>query len=189
MKCSQCGKEIPENSNFCEFCGACVKACGQTENSNNTGYNNSKERKNGENNQNSNGQNFQGNPNNGGQNNQYGNNNGGYNQNYQSQGYRNQYNGPYRNNNNGYAPVKTNTFCIVGLVLAIASFFINYWGLLSAVSLVLSIVGVYQCSKTGEDGKVMGIVGIILSSIDIFLHIGLGILTIFLPFVFPFFLI
>lgn len=53
---------------------------------------------------------------------------------------------------------QTNGFCIAGFIV---SFFLVITGL------ILSIIGVSQCKKTGEKGRGLGIAGIVISSVKI----------------------
>ena len=53
-------------------------------------------------------------------------------------------------------PKKTNALCIAGLVCSF---------LIAPLGLILSIVGVVQVKKNNEDGKALGIAGIIIGAI------------------------
>ena len=60
-----------------------------------------------------------------------------------------------------------NIFCLVGLIISGLSLFLNFWGLTGTAGVVLSSVGYFDCSKKGEQGKVLAIVGIILGCFSI----------------------
>ncbi len=59
-------------------------------------------------------------------------------------------------------PKKTNGLCIAGLICSF---------LIAPLGLILSIIGVIQTKKNNEDGKVMGIIGIVVGAISTILQI------------------
>ena len=65
------------------------------------------------------------------------------------------------------SPPRTNTQCIVGLVLSCVALFINFFGLIGLVGLVVSISGLRQCGQRGEGGKVLAIIGIVLGGVSV----------------------
>ncbi len=54
-------------------------------------------------------------------------------------------------------PKKTNGLCIAGLICSF---------LIAPLGLILSIIGVIQTKKNNEDGRVMGIIGIVVGAIS-----------------------
>lgn len=64
------------------------------------------------------------------------------------------------------APRKTNGLAIAGFVLSIVSIFFCCGGIVTALpGLILSIIGLKDINKNGEDGKGLAIAGIIISAI------------------------
>lgn len=61
----------------------------------------------------------------------------------------------------------TNLFCILGICISVISFFINLWGLVAIVGVVLSIIGLQQIKTTQENGRELAISGIIGGGINI----------------------
>lgn len=60
---------------------------------------------------------------------------------------------------------KCNGYSLSGFIISIVAFFIDFFGLCSASALILSIVGV-SYAKNGKS-KTFGVIGIILSSIEL----------------------
>ena len=62
-----------------------------------------------------------------------------------------------------------NGFCLGGMIVGIVSFFIDFFGLVSATGLVISIIGLSKSSN----GKIrtFAIIGIICSSIELVLKV------------------
>ena len=58
-----------------------------------------------------------------------------------------------------------NTFCLSGMIIGIVSFFIDFFGLVSAVGLTLSIIG--YTKTTDSNNKKLEIIGIICSGIEL----------------------
>ena len=58
-----------------------------------------------------------------------------------------------------------NTFCLSGMIIGIVSFFIDFFGLVSAVGLTLSIIG--YTKTTDSNNKKFAIIGIICSGIEL----------------------
>lgn len=61
-----------------------------------------------------------------------------------------------------------NTMCIVGLVVSGISLFINFFGLVGITGIILSVIGLNQCKKMNENGKMLAVVGIILGAFSTF---------------------
>ena len=73
---------------------------------------------------------------------------------------------------------KTNGLAIAGFCVSIASLFINLFGVVSAVGLVLSCVARSQIKQTGAGGKGMATAGIVIGIIGIiWAVISIGILA------------
>ena len=60
-----------------------------------------------------------------------------------------------------------NVFAIVGFVLGIISFFLNFFGIVGILAVVFSAIGLSQISKNQQKGKVLAILGIIFGAINI----------------------
>ena len=63
----------------------------------------------------------------------------------------------------------SNSTCIAGLIFGGISFFLDFWGLVAATGLTLSIVGLNKAKKHKD--KTMAIIGIVLSSIELLFKI------------------
>lgn len=62
---------------------------------------------------------------------------------------------------------KSDTLCLSGLIVGIISFFIDFFGLVSATGLTLSIIG--YTNATNQKSKTFSIVGMIFSGIELIL--------------------
>ena len=73
------------------------------------------------------------------------------------------------NNNNQIEKVDNsyNVLTIVGFVLGIISFFLNFWGIVGIAAVIISAVGIAQIYKKFQKGKVLGILGIVFGAINI----------------------
>lgn len=60
-----------------------------------------------------------------------------------------------------------NVFAIVGFVLGIISFFLNFFGIVGILAVVFSAIGLSQIPKNQQKGKVLSILGIIFGAINI----------------------
>lgn len=60
---------------------------------------------------------------------------------------------------------KTNPFCIVGIVISGLSLFLNFDGIIGFVGFIISLIGYKQVKKTGENGKLLSIIGISIGAI------------------------
>ncbi len=60
---------------------------------------------------------------------------------------------------------KSDTLCLSGLIVGIISFFIDFFGLVSATGLTLSIIG--YANATNQKSKTFSIVGMIFSGIEL----------------------
>lgn len=72
-----------------------------------------------------------------------------------------------QNSQNAIQEAPYNTMCILGLVLSCISLFINFWGIMGIVSIVLSTIGLLQIQQKHENGKFLAIIGIIIGSCSI----------------------
>ncbi len=59
---------------------------------------------------------------------------------------------------------KANIFCIIGFVLSLISLILALWGIVAIAGLVLSIIGIIQCSRNGDKLKGLGIAGICVAT-------------------------
>ena len=73
------------------------------------------------------------------------------------------------NNNNQIEKVDNsyNVLTIAGFVLGIISFFLNFFGIVGILAVVISAIGIAQISKKFQKGKVLGILGIVFGAINI----------------------
>lgn len=71
-------------------------------------------------------------------------------------------NNQLQNSNNSY-----NGLSIAGFVLGIISCFLNFFGIVGIVAVVLSSIGLSQISRDYQKGKVLAIIGIVLGAINI----------------------
>ena len=74
------------------------------------------------------------------------------------------------NNNNNQLQKSNgsyNSLSIAGFILGIISCFLNFWGIVGIVAVVLSAIGLSQISRDSQKGKVLAILGIVLGSINI----------------------
>jgi RNA polymerase subunit RPABC4/transcription elongation factor Spt4 len=62
-----------------------------------------------------------------------------------------------------------NSFCLSGMIIGIVSFFIDFFGLVSATGLIISIIGLSK-SSSGKN-KCFAIIGIACSTIELILKI------------------
>jgi len=58
--------------------------------------------------------------------------------------------------------IKTNTLVVVGCIASIVSLFINLWGIVGIVGIILSGAGLIQAGNNGESGKGTGVLGVIV---------------------------
>ena len=75
---------------------------------------------------------------------------------------------------------KTNTCALVGFILSLVSS-LMCCGVISPISLIVSIIGLVQVNKSGEEGKGLSIAGIIISAIFILLLIIMVLFLIISP--------
>ena len=75
--------------------------------------------------------------------------------------------GSHINKNSGNEEI--NGFCLSGMIVGIVSFFIDFFGLVSATGLVISIIGLSKSPK-GKN-KTFATIGIICSGIELILKI------------------
>lgn len=73
-------------------------------------------------------------------------------------------------NNSGNTVQKAsyNTMSIIGLIVSIISFFINFWGIVGIAGVILSVIGLIQISQKHENGRALAIIGIIFGGINVF---------------------
>lgn len=60
-----------------------------------------------------------------------------------------------------------NLMCIIGFVISIISYFINFWGIVGMAGIIVSIIGLSQIQRNHENGKGLAIVGIIIGAISV----------------------
>lgn len=72
---------------------------------------------------------------------------------------------------NNVANKKNNGFAVAGFVLSLVSFVLNPYGIVGALGLIFSIVGLIQIHKNNQGGKGMAIAGIVCSCIGTVLAI------------------
>ena len=58
--------------------------------------------------------------------------------------------------------IKTNTLAVVGCIASIVSLFINLWGIIGIVGIILSGAGILQAGTNGESGRGTGVFGVII---------------------------
>ena len=71
-------------------------------------------------------------------------------------------NNQLENSNNSYKGLS-----IAGFVLGIISCFLNFFGIIGIVAVVLSSIGLSQISRDYQKGKALAIIGIVLGTINI----------------------
>lgn len=80
------------------------------------------------------------------------------------------------------APIRTrqtSPSAIAGFVLSLISIFLPWIGLVCAlVGVILSGAGISQCNRMDQDGKGLGIAGVIISSLVLFFYILIIILAV-----------
>lgn len=64
---------------------------------------------------------------------------------------------------------KINGLCLGGMITGIVSFLIDFFGLVSATGLIISIIGL--CKSTKGKNRTFAIVGIVTSSIELFVKV------------------
>lgn len=62
-------------------------------------------------------------------------------------------------------PVTTNIMAVVGFVLGLISIFIDFFGIIGIIAIVLSVAGYMGCTQHNQKGKGRAIAGIILGLI------------------------
>lgn len=60
-----------------------------------------------------------------------------------------------------------NSMCIAGFIVSCVSILINFFGIVGIVGTVLSAVGLVDCQKKNENGKVLAIIGIAVGIVSI----------------------
>jgi Domain of unknown function (DUF4190) len=72
-------------------------------------------------------------------------------------------------NNNGLEIKNnsTNGMAIVGLVLGIVSWFLNFWGIVGILAIVFSAIALSQVSNTSQKGKGFAIFGLVSGIINL----------------------
>lgn len=65
------------------------------------------------------------------------------------------------------AKTKYNTLSIVGFVIGLVSWFLNFWGLMGIAALVISILGLLGCRRKNEKGLIFAVVGICSGVVNI----------------------
>ena len=74
-------------------------------------------------------------------------------------------------NNNINYPEKQNDSVsgtiIVGFVLGLISWFLNFWGIVGIIAIVFSAIGLSQLSRTNQKGKVLAIIGLVSGIVNV----------------------
>ena len=60
-----------------------------------------------------------------------------------------------------------NTYCLVGFSLSCVSFLLTFFGLTALAGLILSVIGLRQCSVKGERGRGFAFGGILLAVLSL----------------------
>lgn len=60
-----------------------------------------------------------------------------------------------------------NGLCVAGFVVGIVSVFINFWGIVGVVALILSAAGLSASKRQNQRGKGLGIAGLVLGIIGV----------------------
>ncbi len=68
---------------------------------------------------------------------------------------------------NNNIKMKTNSFALAGFIVSVSSLFLNFWGIVGIIGLVLSSVGISQIKVSNEKGIGMAISGIIIGVFSI----------------------
>ena len=68
---------------------------------------------------------------------------------------------------------KYNTLCIVGIVVGIISWFLNFWGITGIAAVVISVLGLANCKQKNENGRILAILGIVSGGFNILYAYGL----------------
>lgn len=70
---------------------------------------------------------------------------------------------------NSYANNKTSydTMCIVGLVISGISLLVNLCGIVGIAGVIVSVIGLINCSPDNKNGKIFAIIGIVIGGFSI----------------------
>lgn len=74
------------------------------------------------------------------------------------------------NSTNHYSTVRKaqyNIMCIVGLVVSCISLLLNFWGLVGIAGTIISVIGLTNCARRNENGKILAIIGIVIGVFSI----------------------
>lgn len=74
------------------------------------------------------------------------------------------------NSTNHYSTVRKaqyNIMCIVGLVVSCISLLLNFWGLVGIAGTIISVIGLTNCTRRNENGKILAIIGIVIGVFSI----------------------
>ena len=63
--------------------------------------------------------------------------------------------------------MKTNTMAVVGMIVAMISLLLNFWGIVGIAAIVISAMGLLQINETGQKGKTLAIVGVSVGTISV----------------------
>ena len=61
-----------------------------------------------------------------------------------------------------------NGMCIIGLVISGISLLLNFWGIVGIAGTIVSVIGLINCQKKKESGKILAIIGIVIGVYSIF---------------------
>ena len=60
-----------------------------------------------------------------------------------------------------------NLLCILGLVISAISLVFNYFGLVGLGGTIVSVIGIIQCNRSKENGRILGVLGVLLGAVSI----------------------
>lgn len=60
-----------------------------------------------------------------------------------------------------------NLLCILGLVISLISMVFNYFGLVGLGGTIVSVIGLVQCNRRRENGRILGVLGVVFGAIAI----------------------
>lgn len=60
-----------------------------------------------------------------------------------------------------------NLLCILGLVISLISLVFNYFGLVGLGGIIVSVIGLVQCNRKRENGRIMGVLGVFFGAVAV----------------------